>query len=92
MVDIRRSVHDSLDSVNGNFWSFADAVDSMQHHSHSVMVADDSENGAHSRIHCLDIELDCCRNFPRIDVVLESMVNSQQMHRNCHYFVSLCWK
>lgn len=94
MADIRRSVRDSVDSVNGNFSSFADAVDSMLYHFHSAMAADDSENDAHySLIHWLDIEWDCYRNSPRIDAVRVSMVNSQLMlDHNFHYLVPLDWK
>lgn len=94
MADIRRSVRDSVDSVNGNFSSFADAVDSMLYHFHSAMAADDSENDAHySLIHWLDIEWDCYRNSPRIDAVRVSMVNNQLMpDHNFHYLVPLDWK
>lgn len=82
-LDIQWNVRDSMDSVNGNFSMFVDAVDSTMCRLCSAWVADDLKSGVHCLpIHWLCTELDCCRNFRHIDAGLASMANSRLVHHH----------
>lgn len=95
MAGTQPNVHDSMDSENGNFLSFADVVDSTVFRLRWAMAADGlgSDVLRYLTIHLLDIEWDYYRNFQRIDAAMVPMVNNQRkpVHK-IHCFEPLNWK